>query len=349
MKRVWLILCFCFLLTISASAQNEAAEESSFCVSVWYPSADHPGGYDSLMSNLHVVDTVNPFWYTPFPDGSIQPTEGAENEEQLAAWREAGIPIIPSIFASIPDIVIDRDLRAAHITAIVDLVERMDYDGIDIDYEGFGLPARDAFSEFIEELSDALHANGRLLTVAVHPKIDDAGTWEGAASQDWSRIAPAVDVFAIMTYDYGGRNGQPQPIGPTAWTIEVLDYAKTFIDLSKVRMGLHFYGYTWPRGTPPATTINWEGVQRYVKSLKPEVLRDPADMEAYLDFKPVGLPRQVIYFADATFVRFKLQQVLAAHPDLGGVAIWGLGGEDPDNWSVLDELRPAQCGSNTDE
>ncbi len=345
MWRVLLLLCLGIVMMGSAVGQIDAPD-GSFCVAVWYPSSDHPGGYDSLTAHLDVIDAVNPFWYTPAPDGSLIATEGAEDAEQLAAWREAGVPVVPSIFASIPDIVTDTDTRAAHIAAIVELVERMDYDGIDIDYEGFGLPARDAFSEFMEELSAALHANGRLLTVAVHPKTDDAGTWEGAASQDWARIAPVVDVFAIMTYDYGGRNDVPQPIGPTAWTLDVLEYASTFIDLSKVRMGLHFYGYTWQRGNPPATTINWEGVQRYVETFEPEVMRDPADMEAYIDFKPVGLPRQVVYFADAEFVRFKIGQALTAYPDLGGVAIWGLGGEDPDNWNVLRELRPGECESS---
>lgn len=341
MRKLFAIV-FAILLTVMPSAAQDE-DTAGFCVGVWYPSADHPGGYDTLMNNLDIIDVVNAFWYTPYPDGTLQATEGAEDAAKIAAWREAGVPIIPSIFASIPNIIMDKDLRAVHIVSIVELVERMDYDGIDIDYEGFGLPARDAFSEFMEELSERLHANGRLLTTAVHPKTDDAGTWEGAGSQDWSRIIPAVDVFAIMTYDYGGRNGPPQPIGPTPWTLDVLAYAQTFTDLSKVRMGLHFYGYTWPRGNPPAQTINWEGVQRYITSLKPEVQRGEADLEAFIDFKPTGLPRQVIYFADAVSVTFKVEQALAAYPDLGGVAIWGLGGEDPANWDVLRSLRPAGC------
>ena len=178
------------------------------------------------------------------------------------------------------------------------------------------------------------------------PASTATATEEGAAAQDWTRIAPAVDVFAIMTYDHGGRNAPPQPIGPTPWTLDVLEYAASITDLSKVRMGLHFYGYTWPRGNPPATTLNWEGVQRYIDSFKPEIQRDPANMEAFIDFKPVGLPRQVVYFADATSVAFKVEQALAAFPELGGVAIWGLGGEDPANWDVLRDLRPAACGTD---
>ncbi|MBK8136176.1 MAG: hypothetical protein IPK52_10080 [Chloroflexi bacterium] len=341
------LLILALLIALPRSAQDTTpVSESAFCVNVWYPSADHPGGYDTLMANLDVIDGVNPFWYTPVGDGSVQAVNGAEDAAQLAAWREAGLPVIPSIFSGLGNVISNLETRAAHIDAIVELVERMDYDGIDIDYEGFTLNTRDAFSEFIEGLSERLHANGRLLTIAVHPKASDEGAWEGAAAQDWTRIAPAVDVFTIMTYDHGGRNAPPQPIGPTPWTLDVLEYAASITDLSKVRMGLHFYGYTWPRGNPPATTINWEGVQRYIDSFKPEIQRDPANMEAFIDFKPVGLPRQVVYFADATSVAFKVEQALAAFPELGGVAIWGLGGEDPANWDVLRDLRPAACGTD---
>lgn len=340
-------LILLFLVAIPNSAQDATPVPApSFCVHVWYPSSDHRGGYDSLMDNLDVIDAVNPFWYTPLRDGSVQTVYGAEDEEQIAAWREAGLPIVPSIFSGLGDVILDPEKRAVHIDSIVELVERLDYDGIDIDYEGFSLNTRDAFSEFIEELSARLHANGRLLTIAVHAKTSDEGAWEGAASQDWTRIAPAVDIMAIMTYDYGGRNAPPQPIGPTPWTLDVLAYAATVTDLSKVRMGLHFYGYTWPDGNPPAAAINWETVQLYINAYKPEILRDPADLEAFIEVQPVGLSRQVIYFADSVSVAHKLEQAVAAFPELGGVAIWGLGGEDPANWDVLRDLRPAACGTS---
>lgn len=324
---------------------QEAGETTSWCVSAWYPSSEHPGGYDTLMTNLDVIDHVNPFWYSPLPDGLIQIHDGAEDPEKLAEWREVGLSVVPSIFSSLWSMIETPEARHNHITQIVALVERMDYDGIDIDYEGFAISTREPFSLFIEELASALHANGRILSIAVHAKTDDGGSWEGAAAQDWVRIAAAVDVFNIMTYDYSSRNAPPGPIGPPQWIIDVLAYAETVTDLSKVRMGLHLYGYTWTRGRAPAVTTNWEAVQRWVENFGAEVQRDSE--EAYIDFKPRGLPRQVVYFADAAGVRYKLQQITARFPTLGGLAIWGLGGEDPEAWDVLRELRPAECNRNT--
>ncbi|MCD4684538.1 MAG: hypothetical protein K8S97_01200, partial [Anaerolineae bacterium] len=73
------------------------------------------------------------------------------------------------------------------------------------------------------------------------------------------------------------------------------------------------------------------------------VERDPADMEAHISFKVTGLPRQTIYVADAVGLAYKLDVLRAEFPDLGGVAIWGLVGEDPANWDVLDDYWPGAC------
>jgi hypothetical protein len=74
-----------------------------------------------------------------------------------------------------------------------------------------------------------------------------------------------------------------------------------------------------------------------------EVERDPADMEAHIQLTARGLPRQMIYFADSAGIEYKLNLILNAFPELGGVAIWGLGGEDPAAWEVLRAARQPNC------
>ncbi len=249
--------------------------------------------------------------------------------------------ILPTIANASPFAISD-DVRDQHIDAIVDLVERMDYDGIDIDYESFPLDTRDDFSLFIETLAGRLHANERLLSIAVHAKIADRVPFEGASAQDWTRLAPAVDLFKIMTYDYTHSNSRdPGPIGPPEWSRDVMAYAATLTDLSKVRLGLHFYGYRWQRGS--VANLTWEAAQRTIESYNLTVERNPADMEAWFQLKVTGLPAQTAYFADAEGLEYKLALILAVYPDLGGVAIWGLGGEDPANWDVLRDYQQGEC------
>ncbi|MCD4686407.1 MAG: hypothetical protein K8S97_10770, partial [Anaerolineae bacterium] len=182
------------VLPLQVVAQNDDTPVA-WCVSVWYPSSDHPGGYNSLLAHTDSIDEVNPFWYGAAPDGSLLVYTGAEDAEKLAVWDDAGLLVLPTIANASPIAILEPDTRAVHVATIVDLVLRMDYAGIDIDYEGFPLNTRDPFSEFVEALADALHAEGRLLSVTVHAKTTDLAAYESAAAQDWARITAATDIF----------------------------------------------------------------------------------------------------------------------------------------------------------
>lgn len=342
MRRYVFAFVVLFLFVFPAAAQDDTAD-SSFCVAVWYPSSEHPSGYDSVMDNLDVIDVIHPFWYNPTPDGGLLLTNGAEDPEKLAEWREAGLLILPSIFSGVSQVIMDEQIRAAHIQTITERVVALDYDGIDIDYEGFALNTRDPFSEFVEGLAEALHAEGKLLYVTVHPKTDDLGAWEATAAQDWYRISAAADVVNIMTYDYTSRNEPPGPIAPNAWVSDVLGYADTVNGVENFRVGLPFYGYGWTRGRPPASAITYEAVMRAVETFDIETTRDPESGEIVVELKQRGLPSRTVYLEDAESLRLRLTPVLNLYKTVGGVAIWGVGGEDPELWDVLRELRPADC------
>jgi len=336
-------------LAASALAQTPLAQiplaqtrPSSWCVAVWYPSSEQPGGADAIMANSDVIDVVHPFWYTPNADGVLLESGGSRAEEQVAQWREAGLLILPSIFAGHWGY-LSPELRPAHVAGIVALVEEHDYDGIDIDYEMFALKTRDVFSTFVEELAAALHEHGRLLAVTVHAKTVDQSPFPSAAAQDWVRLAAAADIFNLMTYDYTNRNEPPGPVASIPWVAQVVDYALTTTAAdnaaAKVRVGLPFYGYSWRRGRPPATTTTWEATDRLVTQFGLEVARDSESHELVVELDVSGLPRQQVYVSDAVTTAARLD----ALPATGGVAIWGIGGEDPANWRVLRERRPAGC------
>ena len=127
----------------------------------------------------------------------------------------------------------------------------------------------------------------------------------------------------------------------------MVTYAATITDLHKVRMGLPFYAYSWLRDNPPATTTSWDAAQRLIKSFHPDVQRDPTNMEAHIEVKARGLPKQTIYFADSVGIEYKLNQIMIDFPNLGGVAIWGIGGEDPADWTVLRAAQQPNCHLTT--
>ena len=97
MKRSLLALLV-VLISITSLFAQEAEEDTvpSWCVSVWYPSSEVASGYESILENLDVIDTVNPFWYTALQDGTLHPSGVAEDEDKLTDWRTAGLTIMPA-------------------------------------------------------------------------------------------------------------------------------------------------------------------------------------------------------------------------------------------------------------
>src|SRR5690606_13304340 len=158
-----------------------ASAQHSWCVAVWYPSSEHPGGAASIAENLDVIDVVHPFWFTPDATGNLLDRSGTNAAEQVSTWQAAGVLVLPSVFSGHAGYLSD-ELRPAHVAAIVELVLQKGFDGIDIDYEMFPLATREPFSKFVEELAAALHAEGKLLAVTVHAKTEDAPTFQGAAA-----------------------------------------------------------------------------------------------------------------------------------------------------------------------
>lgn len=315
-----------------------AVAQGSWCVAVWYPSSEHPGGADTILANSDVIDIVHPFWYTPDTTGALLDRSGANAKAHVEQWRAAGLLVVPSIFAGHWGF-LAAELRPAHVAEIVQLVEENDYDGVDIDYEMFPLETRELFSTFVEELSAALHERGRLLAVTVHAKTVDLSPFPSAAAQDWPRLAAAADIFNLMTYDYTNRNEPPGPVASIPWAADVVNYATTTTDADKVRVGVPFYGYSWRRGRPPATATTWLAADRMIEQFGLATRREAEGQELVVELDVTGLPRQQVYVSDATTTAARL----AGLPTTGGVAIWGLGGEDPDNWQVLRQRRPASC------
>jgi spore germination protein YaaH len=302
-------------------------------VSIWAPVA----GFleqQTLLANADVLDEVNFFWYTLGADGGIQGGVMASQAVQVA--RDAGLRVVPSIVNGGFDaqrvslVVNDPARRQQHIQDILALVRDNDYDGIDIDYESLNPADRDAFSLFIEELAAALHAEGKLLSIAVHAKTGDAGAWGGAAAQDWARLGAAVDSFKIMTYDFHNGASEAGPIAPLDWVDAVLSYAATVVPPEKTWMGVPVYGYNWTGSR--AQSLNWRQALQLAGQQGVQPQRDLASGELTFSYDD---GRHTVYFNDGETLAGRLALLREKHPKVAGIAIWPLGGEDPANWTAI--------------
>jgi spore germination protein YaaH len=306
-------------------------------IAAWFPSVFGPGARASFEANKDILDEISPFWYTTDASGRIY---GNRDPELVRLAHENNILIIPALhnvtadYGVVVGVLSNPQIRARHVQNIVDEVLSQNYDGIDIDYESLPASLRPSFSAFIVELSAALHAHGKLLTIAVHAKDCDYCGLGGF--QDWHVIGQHADRIRIMTYDYHWRGSGPGPVAPLYWVESVAEYARSVIDPAKVSIGIPFYGYDWPPGGT-ARGLPWADIEDLIDSQGISVNQLQRDSRGRVDESWFRYPsaegwREVWYMTDAG-LESKID--LVQRLDLAGIAIWRVGYEKPEYWDVI--------------
>lgn len=297
----------------------------------------------SFEENKDILDEVSPFWYSvDTQTGALRFDDDARDQTLVAAAHAADVLVMPSIHNvnfDDPGLVVgmfdDPVRRTAHVAALLEEVMTYNYDGIDVDYETLPPRARPGYSAFMQELSVALHAKGKLLTVAVHAKTTDDGGL--GAFQDWVLLGQICDRVRIMTYDYSWRGGAAGPIAPLAWVSSVTEYARSVIPPGKIQVGVPFYAYNWGQNDELAVSQTWLQVQALIDRTTATVdfrERDSSGpiQEKWFQYRS-GTQLRTVWFADSSALASKLNMV--ERQDVGGIAIWRLGSEDPENWAVI--------------
>ena len=362
-------------ISVVTSPQANSANQPRKILTGWIPYYSMKTSLPAALNNADLIKEVMPFWYTLKYDGKtkaayvsdlyVTGNPSVPIASPLAAMRAAGFQIIPTITDGMDKLVLANLLAgAANRTKIAktinDYVLANNFDGIDLDFEGFAFVdgnttwAKTAplWVAFVKELSALLHANNKLLSVSSPYNFNPTEKQKGYTVYAWPQIAPHIDRLRIMTYDYSVA--KVGPIGPIAWTEKTVAYATSIMPASKVYLGLAGYGRDWVTkvdGICPAPFANAIKVGAKAATF---VMRDAATLAANYQVTPVFDEK----FGEATFTytkayegntadgrstictatrtawyqnaqSYKLRSELVAKYKLGGVTAWTLGMEEP--------------------
>jgi spore germination protein YaaH len=301
------------------------------------------GGTTTIVQHADVFTAASPSLYEVGPTGEVtlrQQPPGVVAPAQLDALRREGIPIVPTISNTrdgnwdtplIQAVLHDPDLVARHIDAIVSLVREQGFAGVDIDYEDLAAADRDVFTQFIERLADALHAEDRTLTVDVFAKDTDAGYDERNLAQDYAALGAAADQVRLMAYDWHWQTSGAGPIAPADWVGRVLTYAVHEIPAHKVVLGIPTYGYSW--GPESAQLVSWLQSYALSRAHGAQVNWDMTAQSPWFSYVDDQGSEQTVWFENAYSVKAKLE--LAESYRIGGVFLWLVGHEDDGLWPIV--------------
>jgi spore germination protein YaaH len=350
------------LLALAPPALAHDVYPEQRCVLGWVPYWDQERAIASFRENVTLFDTVAFFWYYLGKDGEIETYDRSRiDRDTIEFAREHGVKTL-AIVTNLPmsgrehwepkrvgRMTASRKARAQHVADLVALSEDLGVDGINIDYEALPRRQRDDFSRFVRELGEALHARGKILAVALHPKTSEGNPRDanGSEAQDWEALHPWVDQMHLMTYGETGSE-RPGPSGPNAspaWISSVLHYALHVrqVPLDKIYLGLPLYAESWSEVKPSryrmdGLDLTWADVVRIEERYEVERHWDERSSTPYLDYRDRNDRSRVIWFEDARSIATKLE--LRERFGVCKVALWRLGGEDPGVWSQLEIPEP---------
>lgn len=264
LKRAKHLLIIGMVLALSIQHSFADNPQPRKIYSGWIPYYSIKTSLPAALNNADLMREVMPFWYTFKFNGSkasITDLYTPANPSipiatPIASMKSAGLTIIPTITDGTEKLVLSNLLsteigRTTAVNVIKDLVIQNNFDGIDLDFEGFAFvdgsstwdKTKVSWVAFVKQLSIALHANGKLLSITTPYLLDPTSGKKGYYVYDWASIAPDIDRLRIMTYDYSVAN--PGPIGPLSWTENTVKYAISVMPASKVFVGLAGYGRDW--------------------------------------------------------------------------------------------------------
>ena len=215
----------------------QARENSDFRVST-YIRPEHIGQGLIDPDCFDIVTDVQFIAYGNFdPEGNVVPGEGAdealEGLKDMIGNRDVSITV--TVFpvregATMADVY--RDHMDNAVQSIVKLVEELDVDGADFDWEyPRGSEEWALYSEFIVRLGEELHKTGKELSIALSP-------WGVNLSQEAVDSIDQLQIMAYDMFDYKGDNNSYS--GATACAAEY--FISCGFAPEQLNLGISFYG-----------------------------------------------------------------------------------------------------------
>ena len=293
---------------------------------------------ESLARHVNQLDVVAPQWIAlADAAGNIDLTADPHAEAIITSAKHppALLPVVHNAKNAIWNgpaadaVILDPVARGRLITRLASIAKAHGYAGYVFDLENLSPEAASAYPGFLKQAKAALAADDRDIWLTA--PVDD---------KDWPlrTLQDAADVIVLMTYDEHYGTGDPGPPASQGWFESHLASAMNGLDPAKTILALGAYGYDWaeptkwdPKGSAGAMTFN-ESTQTAVDS-DATVAMDPASLNVTYGYEDETGRKHVVWFLDAATM---YNQIKVSDPFRPlGYALWRLGSEDEDVWSVL--------------
>ena len=257
------------LLAVSTVAVSSVAIEATpvsatsvVDVTAWAPYWKATDALASFNAQSDKFSELTPFFFSATGATAVGFNTNMGNQQStLQKYKDAaaakGKALIPTVVdamgaGGMAGVLADPVTRTQHVQTLLSFVVGNGFSGVDIDYESFAFSDGQAtwadtynnWGSFLNELSIALHANGKTLAASVPPIYDGSQTAKsGYWVYNFPMMAQVVDRVRVMTYSYSV--GQPGPIAPYSWVSSSMEAIRQIVPADKLVLGIAAYGTDW--------------------------------------------------------------------------------------------------------
>lgn len=326
-----------------SEAPQPSRNEGALFVLGSIPYWDQARAYSMFQKHVDDTDALSLFWYRLDGNGNIGKYQYASEDMSIVRFaQEKGVKVL-ALIANLPDdgnwdssrvqkVIDTEEARRAHIASIIELVESKGYDGINIDYEFLEDSQTVDYTAFVNELGAALHAQGKILVVAIHAQQQGTET----RGQDIPSLTGA-DYLGYMTYDQHYETSDPGANAEIAWMRDVLEYAQSQgVPMQKILLGIPLDGYDWPQEHGEwheAIGVDYESALALAAREGATIQYDTSVEAPYIKYVDRSGINHEVWFEDVR--SFEPKYELAKEFGVGGLLPWKFGAEDERIYDVL--------------
>lgn len=313
-----------------------------------------PSSYDSFVNNtesisetglfLFQINKENPTTIVKFGDFTDEYVENL-----VAAGHRKNVKMLPVVHNLlykdgsqttskdvVKELVSSKQNREAFIQNIIKLIERYDFDGVNIDIEDVYLEDSENLSALYTELGEALRRKGYYLSGSIPARVSDEPFNPFSDPFDYEAIGKAVDEFVVMLYNEHGWPGSgPGPVVSIGWMERVLKYTMTKMPKEKIVAALSVFGFDFNLTTGKNTYVTYDMAMDLAEKYNKEIIFDQETQTPMFAYEDEQGNKHEVWFENKESIYAKIQK--AWELGIKGVALWRLGMEDPNIWTMLEE------------
>ncbi|MBR3932346.1 MAG: LysM peptidoglycan-binding domain-containing protein [Clostridia bacterium] len=223
------------------------------------------------------------------------------------------------------------------ISNILNTMRQKGYSGLDIDFEFVNAEDKDAYVNFVRNVTQQLNSNGFSVNVDLAPKTSATQSGTLYEGHDYRLLGEAANTVLVMTYEWGYTYSEPMAVAPINQVRRVIEYAVSEIPGEKIYMGIPNYGYDWKlpyeKGVTRARLIGNEEAVSIASENRATILFDEKTQTPYFKYRAGDGSDHEVWFEDIRSIKAKFD--LIDEFKLKGAGYWNLMRSFSQNWAYI--------------